>query len=59
MAQKQNPATVRITAILPGELYARLGHAAVDDRLPATEIVRLALTEYLDRRDKARTRRPR
>ena len=46
--------SVKITAILPDALYARLGHAAVDDRTPATEIVRVALTEYLDRREKKR-----
>ncbi len=46
--------TVRTSVILPRELHERLGHAAVEDRVPATEIVRISLTRYLDARDQKR-----
>jgi len=53
---RNNPAeeTVRTSIILPRSLHERLGHAAVENRISATEIVRLALTEWLDRKDRKR-----
>lgn len=44
---KSGDKTIRVTAILPLGLYQRLGYAAVDTRLPATEIIRRALEAYL------------
>jgi len=44
--------TVRTSVILPRSLHERLGHAAVEDRVPATEIARVAIGEWLDRRDR-------
>ena len=45
--------TVHVSAFLALPLYSRLRHAAVDDRRAASELIRDALMEYLDRREKA------
>lgn len=46
--------TVRTSIILPRTLHDRLGHAAVETRVSATQIVRDALTAYLDAHDRKR-----
>lgn len=43
---------VRTTAALPEALHRRLMHASIETRLVATEIIRRALTEWLDRHAK-------
>jgi len=43
---------VRTSAALPEALHRRLMHASIETRLVATEIVRRALTEWLDRHAK-------
>lgn len=42
---------------LPKELHRRLAIAAVEDEAAITELVRQAVTDWLDRRDKARSRK--
>ena len=46
--------TIRTSIILPRSLHDRLGYASVEDRISGTEIVRLALADWLDRRDRKR-----
>jgi len=46
--------TVTTTIALSDQLYRRLRMAALDERRKAAAIVREALTEYLDRREKAK-----
>jgi predicted transcriptional regulator len=49
-----------VTSIaLPDELYRRLKMAALDERRPSVDLVRQALTEFLDRRDSGRRRKGR
>jgi len=43
---------VRTSAALPEALHRRLMHASIETRLVATEIIRRALTEWLDRHAK-------
>jgi hypothetical protein len=45
------------TMALPEELHRRLAVAALEDRIAMTEVVRRALGDWLDRRDKARARK--
>lgn len=51
---KEEEPTIRTSIILPRSLYLRLGAAQKEDGVPATEVLRLALAEYLERREKAR-----
>jgi predicted transcriptional regulator len=46
--------TVTTTIALSDQLYRRLRMAALDERRKAAAIVRDALTEYFDRREKAK-----
>jgi predicted cobalt transporter CbtA len=43
---------IRTTAALPKALHRRLMVASVETRLVATEIIRRALAEWLDRRQR-------
>jgi hypothetical protein len=45
------------TMALPEDLHRRLAIAAVEDRIAMTELVRRALADWLDRRDKGRARK--
>ena len=56
---KTSEGHVRTTAALPEALHRRLMHASVETRLVATEIVRRALADWLDRHERIGTRRRR
>ena len=50
---KTSKGMIRTTAALPEALHRRLMHASIETRLVATEIIRRALGEWLDKREKA------
>ncbi len=47
---------IRTTAALPLDLHRRLMHASVETRLVATEIIRRAVAEWLDRYERKQRR---